>query len=462
MVVRQKSNYNILFMKNFSFREKARIILAFSLLFVFTSSYSQVQTPKYNTSIGPRTNGYYEYLPQGYNNNDKYPLIVFFCGIGELGSGNEADLPKVLANGTPNQIRNGTFPTSFSVGGENFKFIVITPQFTQNPSAQEISGVLDNIVAKYRVDLNRIYLTGLSLGGGMVWRYSSFSKAYADRVAAIVPVCGAEYISGNGGDYIAQAKLAVWATHNNGDDVVSVENTNRNVYNVNEAPHTPDPTARKTIFNQTGHNAWSKTYDLTFKENNLNIYEWMLTYERQITGPLPITGLEFSALKQNSMAILNWSTVSENNNAGFEIQKSTNGTSFDSIGFVSASNLPSGANYSFTDNNSASTRVYYRLKQVDIDGTRFSYSQIKYVDFSVDGKTMLYPNPAKSIINISSPHEFSSATVATIYSYSGRMIKKVLYRNIINGIDISNIAKGNYIIKIEDGSAKFQLSFIKI
>lgn len=449
-------------MKNLSFTGKARFILVLPLLFIFIFSQAQTNTPKYNTSIGPRSNGYYEYLPLGYNNNETYPLIVFFCGVGELGSGNATDLPKVQANGTPNQIKNGTFPTSFTVGGESFKFIVITPQYTQNPTAQEISALLDNLVSTYRVNLNRIYLTGLSLGGGMVWRYSSFSKAYADRVAAVVPVCGAEWINSTGGDYIAQAELPVWATHNSGDNVVSVENTNNNVYNVNAAPHQPSPSAKKTIFDQTGHNAWSKTYDLTFKENNLNIYEWMLTYERGITGPLPITGLEFSAVKQNSTAKLAWSTTSELNNAGFEIQRSTNGTSFDSIGFVSASTLPSGANYSFIDNNPVGTRVYYRLKQVDVDGLRFTYSTIKYVDFSSDGKTMIYPNPAKSIINISSTHEFSPATIATIYSYSGRVIKKILYRNLINGIDISNISKGNYFIKIEDGSAKFQLSFIKI
>ena len=449
-------------MKNLSLTGKTRSFLVFSLLLIITSANAQTNTPKYNISIGPRTNGYYEYLPQGYNNNQTYPLIVFFCGIGELGSGNEADLPKVQYNGTPNQIANGTFPTSFRVGGEDFKFIVITPQFTQNPTAQEISSVLDNIVTRYRVDLNRIYLTGLSLGGGMVWRYSSFSKAYADRVAAVVPVCGAEYISTTGGDYIAQAKLPVWATHNSGDNVVSVNNTNTNVYNVNEAAHAAVPEAKKTIFDQTGHNAWSKTYDLTFKENGLNIYEWMLTYKRQVAGPLPITGLEFSAVKQNNSSKLAWTTICEINNAGFEVQKSINGTSFDSIGYVIGTNSRNGGSYSFIDNNPGNSKVYYRLKQVDIDGTRFTYSNVKYVDFSLDAKTMLYPNPVKSTLNVVSSHEFSPFTVATIYSYSGRLIKKVLYRNVISGIDVSNISKGNYIIKIEDGDAKFQLSFIKI
>lgn len=449
-------------MKNLSLIRKSVFISVFSLLLIIPSTQAQTHTPKYNTSIGPRSNGYYEYLPQGYNNNETYPLIVFFCGIGELGSGNETDLPKVLANGTPNQIRNGTFPTSFTVRGQIFKFIVITPQFTQNPTAQEISQLLDNIVSTYRVDLNRIYLTGLSLGGGMVWRYSSFSKAYADRVAAVVPVCGAEWISSTGGDYIAQADLPVWATHNSGDNVVSVENTNNNVGNVNSAPHVPAPAAKKTIFNQNGHDAWSQTYNLNFKENNLNVYEWMLTYQRQITGPLPVTGLEFSVLKESTSARLQWTTIGEVNNLGFEVQRSTNGTSFDSIGFVNAHLPGETGNYFFIDNNPGSNRIFYRLKQKDVDGIRFTYSQIKAVDFTTDGKTKVYPNPVKSTLNIVSPHNFSESTVAAIYNYSGRLIKKVLYRNLISGIDVSNFSKGNYFLKIEDGSAKFQLSFIKI
>lgn len=448
-------------MKNLSLAGKASFLFAFSILCIFTVSNAQTHTPIYS-SIGPRTNGYYEYLPQGYNNNETYPLIVFFCGIGELGDGSPSQLSKVLANGTPNQINNGTFPTSFTVGAKTFKFIVITPQFTQNPSAQEISGVLDNIVTKYRVDLNRIYLTGLSLGGGMVWRYSSFSKAYADRVAAVVPVCGAEWINSTGGDFIAQADLPVWATHNSGDDVVSVENTNNNVLNVNDAPHEPTPMAKKTIFNQTGHNAWSKTYDLTFKENNKNVYEWMLGYQRQITSPLPVTGLEFSAVKEGSSARLVWSTYTETNNKGFIVQKSLNGNAFDSIGFVISLNSGSGSNYSFTDNNPGGNKVFYRLKQLDIDGIRFSYSPIKYVDFSGEEKATIYPNPVKNRLNISSSHEFSDATIASIYSYSGRLIKHVSLNNILQGIDVSNISKGTYIIKIQDEGVKFQLSFIKI
>jgi len=428
---------------------------------IFVNAKGQTHTPRYNTSLGVHTNGYYEYLPQGYNNSEVYPLIVFFCGIGELGSGNETDLPKVLANGTPMQIRNGTFPTSFNVRGKNFKFIVITPQFTQNPSAQEISEVLDNIVSRYRVDLNRIYLTGLSLGGGMVWRYASNSKAYADRIAAIVPVCGAEWINSNGGDFIAQAKLPVWATHNNGDNVVSVESTNNNVNNVNNAPHIPTPSAKKTIFETAGHDAWTKTYDLNFKENNNNIYEWMLTYKRDIASPLPVTGLSFNVQKNQTSALLQWSTVSESNNRGFVVERSSNGTSWDSLAFVVSTSPANGAQYSYTDLNPGSNSVYYRLKQVDIDG-HFSYSVIRMISFNSSAKISVYPNPVRSSFKIISEKPIDVNAKAFIYNYSGKLVRKLNSNELNNPVNVNNLLSGNYFIKLENGDEKIQVSFIKI
>ncbi|HAO04873.1 MAG TPA: hypothetical protein DCQ15_09365 [Chitinophagaceae bacterium] len=123
------------------------------------------------------SNGYYEYLPQGYWNNpdEKFPLIIFVHGIGECGNGT-SDLGKVLVHGTPKQINNGSFPTSFNVNGQNFKFIVLAPQFTGWAAYIQMNDVINYAVSHYKVDLNRIYLTGLSMGGGCVWEYAGYSQ----------------------------------------------------------------------------------------------------------------------------------------------------------------------------------------------------------------------------------------------------------------------------------------------
>src|SRR5688500_2361641 len=89
------------------------VIVSISLLFNL-SSIAQVQTPRH-TTINPFVHGFYEYLPQGYNQSSAtYPLIIFFHGAGERGDGSPSQLPRILANGVPKMINNGTFPTSFT------------------------------------------------------------------------------------------------------------------------------------------------------------------------------------------------------------------------------------------------------------------------------------------------------------------------------------------------------------
>ncbi len=267
-----------------------RIFLALFIIIISLNLPAQVQTARY-ISTNPKSNAYYEYLPQGYdpNGTTKYPLIVFIHGMGELGAGTSSTIQAVLNNGTPRQIYQGVFPTSFTVNGVVTRPIVISPQFTEWPWASDINTLLDYLVTNYKVDIKRIYLTGLSMGGGVIWDYVNFSAAYANRIAAIVPICGASWPNQNGANIIAAANIAIWATHNDGDPTVTVNNTINFVNYVNAAPIAPTPLAKKTIFSSTSHDAWSRTYDLNFKENNLNVYEWMLGFSKNaVTNLAPI------------------------------------------------------------------------------------------------------------------------------------------------------------------------------
>jgi len=88
------------------------------LLLGFTSIVkAQTFTPKYGISMTSFSHGYYEYLPKGYvaNGTQKYPLLIFLGGTGELGDGSVEQLPLVLHNATPKQISQGIFPDSFLV-----------------------------------------------------------------------------------------------------------------------------------------------------------------------------------------------------------------------------------------------------------------------------------------------------------------------------------------------------------
>src|SRR5664279_3192253 len=131
-------------MRNFPIIPKALCIIAcfFSFFFV-TTAFAQVQTAR-NISMTANSNGFYEYLPEGYSlGSQTYPLIIFLHGIGELGNGS-SDLSRMLNTGLPNLIKQGKFPVSFTTStGEIQKFIVISPQFINWPADLDVNNILD-------------------------------------------------------------------------------------------------------------------------------------------------------------------------------------------------------------------------------------------------------------------------------------------------------------------------------
>ncbi|HEX5026265.1 MAG TPA: dienelactone hydrolase family protein [Agriterribacter sp.] len=227
------------------------------------------------SNITTNCNGYYRALPARYDSTTKkYPLIIFLHGQSALGNGTAVDLAKI-SGGPYAQIKNKKFPASFTSGGKTFSFIVISPQFKTWPSGDDVNAVINYFTSKLRIDQTRIYVTGLSMGGGGTWDYAG---KYASKAAAIVPVCGASTTTETKAKTIANNNLPVWAFHNEGDDKVSVNNTKGYINMINN--YNINPKAIMTIFDATGHDAWSQAYSVTYKENNMNVYEWMLQYHR--------------------------------------------------------------------------------------------------------------------------------------------------------------------------------------
>jgi len=241
-------------------------------------------------AFGDNIKGYYESLPVNYESQPtkKFPIIIFLHGNGERGDGSVAELPRVLVNGPPKLINQGKFPSSFTVGGENFSFIVISPQSKEATNyIPSIDSLIKYCIAKYRVDEDRIYLTGLSLGGYMSWRYAGRSKANASRIAAMLLVCAGVLPRDGEACNIASSKVSMWGTNNSGDTGAPPWKLDSCVKAVNACIPTPDPKAKLTIFNASGHDAWSKTYDPNFREDGMNVYEWMLSHKRGIATSLP-------------------------------------------------------------------------------------------------------------------------------------------------------------------------------
>ena len=124
-----------------------------------------------------------------------------------------------------------------------------------------------------------------------------------------------------------------------------------------------------------------------------SLYQFQI-YDEGSDGTLPIDLISFSAEKLSTMIVLNWTTASEKNNSHFELQKSTDNKNYVNIDIIEgAGNSNRIINYTYSDFNTISKTVYYRLKQIDFDG-KFEFSNPIAVTSRASNNTSIYPNPA--------------------------------------------------------------------
>src|SRR3954469_9138291 len=148
---------------------------------------------------------YLLFLPEGYSNegDKKWPLMLFLHGAGERGS----DVNKVKVHGPPKIVQNK----------KDFPFILVSPQCPENKwwEPEEVVALLDEIQSKYKVDPDRVYLTGLSMGGFGTWETAT---QHPERFAAIAPICGGgrPFMPGR------LKRLPAWVFHGEKDNVVPI------------------------------------------------------------------------------------------------------------------------------------------------------------------------------------------------------------------------------------------------
>ncbi|MBA2249330.1 MAG: T9SS type A sorting domain-containing protein [Chitinophagaceae bacterium] len=183
------------------------------------------------------------------------------------------------------------------------------------------------------------------------------------------------------------------------------------------------------------------------------------------SGVLPVTFINFDGVLRNNQALLSWSTATEINNKGFEIEKSMDGRSFTGIGFVQGNGTSSRVNkYGYVDNKVLSGFNYYRLKQVDIDG-KFNYSSTIRLDFKNFGWT-IFGNPVLSNSWIQLQLAKTSNVVIQVLSVDGKVIKSIDKGTIPEGtysipLNLNNISSGIYIVKLVADNQIYSKEIIK-
>ncbi len=269
---------------------KVHYVLA--LIFVVSSLQAQ---NVFKTTSGSVI-GYLEYVPPGYDStSDKYPLVIFLHGIGERGV--DSTDPAVLMTSIAKVEKLG--PPAYVKSGTQFPFILVSPQLKSSFGTWTVSYVMEviNYVKTYlRVDEKRIYLTGLSLGGGGTW---VSAQDHASLFAAIAPVCGG-YNTPSKACNIASENLPVWAFHGDADTVVPLSRSTNMVNAINNCSPKPDPLAKLTIYTGVGHDAWKYAYRTDHSMHNPNVYEWMLSYTNSLNGGNAIPTADAGADQQIS------------------------------------------------------------------------------------------------------------------------------------------------------------------
>ncbi len=197
---------------------------------------------------------YVKYLPEDYDENKKYPLVFFLHGAGERGD----DLDVASRHGYMKYVREE---------GKEYPFIFIAPQCPFEKYwgcyTESLIAFLDDICEELPIDKDRIYLTGLSMGGTGTWM---LAMAAPEKFACIAPICGSG-ICWNGGII---KDIPVMMYHGDCDDVVPLSESITMLKAVNRC----GGNAELKICYRRGHDAWEDAYD------GAELLDWMLSHKK--------------------------------------------------------------------------------------------------------------------------------------------------------------------------------------
>ncbi len=205
---------------------------------------------------------YLLFTPSNYKaEGERLPLLLFLHGLGECGKN---QLERVKTHGPPKLVEKRP----------DFPFVVASPQCPMPKGgmkdvpeawkAEQLIQLVDHLAESLHIDPDRVYVTGLSMGGFGTWRLVS---KYPDRFAAALPICG-------GGKPETMAAtltgIPIWAFHGALDETVPLVKSQEIV----DAVRAAGGDVELTVYPEIEHDSWTRTYE------NEEIYEWLLSHRR--------------------------------------------------------------------------------------------------------------------------------------------------------------------------------------
>jgi predicted peptidase len=215
--------------------------------------------------------GYVIYTPPGFKKEQVYPVVLFLHGSGERGTDNKK------------QLRVGLGP-ALREDPTRCPAIVIFPQAESKarmpievwaptqPDGKRALSMLDRTTQEYKIDADRVYLTGISMGGMGSWRQA---MADPDRWAAVVPICG----GGNSAQASVLVQMPIWCFHGGADLVVPTAFSRQMINALKKAGGEP----KYTEYPGVGHDSWSQAY------REPELWSWLFAQNRKdrVAAPKP-------------------------------------------------------------------------------------------------------------------------------------------------------------------------------
>lgn len=233
------------------------LLVLLTLSVAFSTSTLQAAEPEpgkqveqeFRTTTGPVP--FLLSLPEPYAKSNAWPLMLFLHGRGE----SFGPLSILKKWGPPRRVENG-YP---------LPYILASPQCPTNESwaqpgqQRKLVELLDHLIVTLKVDTNRIYLAGLSMGGYGSWRLAA---DHPDRFAAVVPVCG----GGKPEDADKLKNLPIWVWHGTEDRAVPLQRSEEMLSALRAAG---SQTIRFTVLESIGHNSWEAAFA------SPDLYDWL-------------------------------------------------------------------------------------------------------------------------------------------------------------------------------------------
>ncbi len=165
---------------------------------------------------------------------------------------------------------------------------------------------------------------------------------------------------------------------------------------------------------------------------------------------LPIELSFFKATLDNHQnTLLIWQTASEINNERFQIERSSDGRTFKTIGETAgAGNSSELRDYQFTDERPLIGKNYYRIKQIDFDGS-FDYSPIEIINLSTNSEISIYPSVTNAQVNVKLPTGASGDAIVRVFSLDGQILfMQNKPSEELQFVDLSRFTPGQYFIQV--------------